>query len=70
MQWYNIGEDGGRKILLGDPTETCIIEFCSKIGFDKEVMDKTFKRVDEVPFDSTRKMMTTVNSMKKEENQG
>lgn len=61
------GEDGGRKILLGDPTETCIIEFCSKIGFDKEVMDKTFKRVDEVPFDSTRKMMTTVNSMKNEE---
>lgn len=55
------------KFWLGDPTETCIIEFCSKIGFDKEVMDKTFKRVDEVPFDSTRKMMTTVNSMKNEE---
>ncbi len=60
------GEDGGRKVLLGDPTETCIIDFCSKIGFDKEAMDKSFPRIDEIPFDSTRKLMTTVNEFKEE----
>lgn len=55
------GEDGGKKILLGDPTETSLIEFAEKIGYEKEKLDEKYLRVDEVPFDSTRKMMTTVN---------
>ena len=55
------GEDGGNKITLGDPTETCLVEFAKKIDIDKEQLDKAHKRVDELPFDSTRKMMTTVN---------
>lgn len=55
------GEEGGKKVLLGDPTETCLIEFADKLGYDKEKMDNDYVRVDELPFDSTRKMMTTVN---------
>lgn len=55
------GEDGGNKITLGDPTETCLVDFAKKINIDKEELDKQYKRVDELPFDSTRKMMTTVN---------
>ena len=58
------GEDGGKKILLGDPTETALIEFAEKIGYKKEEIDEKNKRVDELPFDSTRKMMTTVNEFK------
>ncbi len=55
------GEENGNKIALGDPTETCLVDFARKIGFDKEELEKKHKRIDELPFDSTRKMMTTVN---------
>lgn len=55
------GEEGGNKVALGDPTETCLVEFAKKVGYDKEMLEKTNSRLDELPFDSTRKMMTTVN---------
>lgn len=55
------GEDGGNKVTLGDPTETCLVDFAQRIDIDKEKLDKQYKRIDELPFDSTRKMMTTVN---------
>lgn len=55
------GEENGYKTMLGDPTETAIISFGEKIGFDKEKMEEDFIRIDEVPFDSNRKMMTTIN---------
>lgn len=52
-------EQGGK--LLGDPTETALIQF----AFDKNVdVDKLLvqkKRVQEVAFDSERKLMSTVN---------
>lgn len=57
------GEESGKKTLLGDPTETCLVEFALKLGFDKEKMDIKYPRIDELPFDSTRKMMTTVNEI-------
>ena len=57
------GEENGSKILLGDPTEIALVEFGLKYNFNKEEMDKKFKRLDEIPFDSKRKMMTTVNVM-------
>lgn len=60
------GEDGGKKTLLGDPTEAAIINFGHNLGYDKELMDEKYKRIDELPFDSTRKMMTTVNEFENE----
>ena len=60
------GEDSGKKVLLGDPTEAALIEFGHNIGYNKEEMDTKYKRVDELPFDSTRKMMTTVNEFENE----
>ena len=48
-------------ILIGDPTETALIDFANKFGFVKAKMEKTFKRVNEIPFDSNRKMMSTLN---------
>ena len=53
-----IGED---KKLTGDPTETALVDLVYKIDKDaKNIMD-THKRVGEIPFDSERKLMTTVN---------
>ncbi|MCX8075301.1 MAG: cation-translocating P-type ATPase [Clostridia bacterium] len=55
------GEDNGYKVLLGDPTETALISFGEKLGLSKEKLDIVNSRIEEVPFDSSRKMMTTVN---------
>lgn len=45
----------------GDPTETALIDLGLKYGMDKNELEEIHKRVAEVPFDSGRKMMTTVN---------
>lgn len=55
------GEDKGAKVMLGDPTETALIAFGEKINKNKEEMEINYLRIDEIPFDSTRKMMTTIN---------
>lgn len=57
------GEDNGYKVMLGDPTETALIAFAEKLSIDKDEYEKLYKRVEEVPFDSTRKMMSTVNEI-------
>ena len=48
---------------VGDPTETALIHFADKEGFKHISMVMDHKRVDELPFDSDRKLMTTVNQM-------
>ncbi len=57
------GENLGSKTMIGDPTETCLVEFAEKIGYGKEKLDDLYERIDEIPFDSTRKLMTTVNKI-------
>ncbi len=54
--------DGGHE-LSGDPTETAIVEIALKLGMNKNEMEKQFPRVQEVPFDSERKRMATINRM-------
>ncbi|MDH8701357.1 Ca2+-transporting ATPase [Dysgonomonadaceae bacterium PH5-43] len=54
-------EEGDSYTTTGDPTETALIDLGIKNGFNKNVEDKNFLRVAEVPFDSERKMMTTVH---------
>ena len=46
---------------VGDPTETALWFFAEKQGYKKADFDKKNKRIGEVPFDSERKLMTTVN---------
>ena len=54
-----IGENNS---LTGDPTETALIDLGFKINFKVEEVLK-IKRVKEFPFDSDRKLMTTVNQV-------
>lgn len=50
--------------VAGEPTEAALVSFADQEGIDqKELMDK-LPRVDELPFDSMRKMMTTVHEDK------
>ncbi|MCF0147146.1 MAG: calcium-translocating P-type ATPase, SERCA-type [Clostridium sp.] len=49
-------------VQTGDPTEVALIDVGNKINIFKDDLNKNFKRVNEIPFDSDRKLMTTVNS--------
>jgi P-type Ca2+ transporter type 2C len=55
--------DEGKTELRGDPTETALIDFGMLYNMDKDEGEKRFPRVNEIPFDSERKRMTTVNKM-------
>ena len=46
--------------LTGDPTETALVDMAFKLDFDPSVYGM-FPRVSEIPFDSERKLMTTVH---------
>ncbi len=44
---------------IGDPTEYALLETYRKIGLNENALRNEFKRLEEVPFDSDRKMMST-----------
>ena len=48
-------------IISGEPTEVAITTAAKQQGISKSKLDLTYKRVDEIPFDSSRKLMTTVH---------
>ena len=52
-----ISKDG---TLTGDPTEIALVDMAFKLNFDPSIYDK-IPRVEEIPFDSDRKLMTTIN---------
>lgn len=55
--------NGPQEQHIGDPTETAIVLAAHKNGMPKEELVRTFPRLCELPFDSDRKLMTTVNRM-------
>lgn len=60
--------ENGKAIWLGDPTEIALGEFASVNNYSKIDMDIECDRVAEIPFDSVRKMMTTINRVGKKDN--
>lgn len=48
--------------LTGDPTETALVDMGFNLQFEKNIYDKN-PRIKEIPFDSDRKLMTTVNKI-------
>ena len=54
-----VGEDDK---LTGDPTETALIDMGFRLDFKPELFE-LMPRVEEIPFDSDRKLMTTVHKV-------
>ncbi|HNR28686.1 MAG TPA: calcium-translocating P-type ATPase, PMCA-type [Bacteroidales bacterium] len=53
----------GKREMSGDPTETAIIEAGLGVNLNKNELERQFPRVEEVPFDSERKRMSTISRM-------
>ncbi|STP29036.1 cation transporter E1-E2 family ATPase [Enterococcus durans] len=50
-------------IVKGNPTEAAIVRAVEENYHTKEELEEKYPRIDELPFDSDRKMMTTVHQM-------
>ena len=51
----------GKEVHIGDPTETAIVLAAHRNGLPKEDLNKKYPRLGELPFDSDRKLMSTVH---------
>jgi P-type Ca2+ transporter type 2C len=56
--------------IAGDPTEAALIELADSYSMDKDNMEEQYRRVMEEPFDSIRKMMTTINKTGMDDSSG
>ena len=55
----------GKIEILGEPTEMAIVDVATRNGKNKEELYKLMPRINELPFDSNRKMMTTIHKLEK-----
>ena len=53
--------EGG--VEIGDPTEVAFLRYAEKRGLDYKEIREKYDRLNEIPFDSDRKLMSTVNSI-------
>ncbi len=58
-QMSNEGESEWK--MIGDPTEGAMVVAAAKAGLAREAVHRAYPRVAEIPFDSDRKMMTTIH---------
>lgn len=59
----NVIFHGTEEQHIGDPTETAIVLAAHRNGMPKEMLNNLYPRLAEIPFDSDRKLMTTVNKI-------
>jgi len=63
---FEMGEDedgGNHPRVVGDPTEAALIVAAAKAGAERADLEQAYPRIDEIPFDSVRKRMTTVHKI-------
>ncbi|MBE6039231.1 MAG: calcium-translocating P-type ATPase, PMCA-type [Anaerofustis stercorihominis] len=52
----------GEEFSVGEPTECALVNYANSLGLPKYEMKESFPRIGEAPFDSGRKMMSTVHN--------
>lgn len=57
------GPDGAEYRMVGDPTEGAMVVAAAKAGYWRDELQKRLPRVNEIPFDSERKRMTTIHKV-------
>ena len=57
----SVAFEGEKVIHMGDPTETAIVYAAHKAGYTKDSLNEKHPRIAALPFDSDRKLMTSVN---------
>jgi Ca2+-transporting ATPase len=55
-----LSEEAGRWQVLGSPTEGALLAVAGKFGINRERLERAYRKVREVSFDSERKLMTVV----------
>ncbi len=58
-----IYEQAGKTKANGEPTELAIVNKALEMGENKQELYKTMERIADIPFDSSRKMMTTIHKI-------
>ena len=53
--------ENNQPVLYGEPTEKALVLAAYNLGANKPELDAAYQRIFEIPFDSTRKLMTTVH---------
>lgn len=57
----HVQQQNGNWVCYGDPTEGAFVVAAEKAGMGNKALNEQYPRVSEIPFDSTRKRMTTVH---------
>jgi Ca2+-transporting ATPase len=59
----HVEADGAESRRFGDPTELALVDLAAKEDVDATALRRRFPRIQEAPFDSTRKMMSTLHEV-------
>ncbi|WBF05579.1 calcium-translocating P-type ATPase, PMCA-type [Methanothermobacter thermautotrophicus] len=49
--------------VIGDPTDAAILSFAAEKGYLRDELERKYPRLAEIPLDSTRKRMSTINQL-------
>ena len=61
LEGLTLCSDADRDTRIGDPTELALLDLAARFGMDRPRLEQDFPRIGEIPFDSGRKMMTTLH---------
>ena len=59
----DINIEDGKTTVQGEPTEAALVNYALETGKNKNILYQKMPRINEIPFDSNRKMMTTIHKI-------